>query len=67
MIKCALCDNEVDGDGILCHTHNWERLTAASAARIMAGTGLTYSNAAEFTQEKWVEVVREAREEAGTP
>lgn len=53
-MKCKLCENDAVRGGLLCGDCDQERLAAASAARLLSGTGLTYSNADEYSQENWI-------------
>ena len=52
--KCELCDRQARDNSRLCLACNLSRLQAASIARIMAGTGLTFSNVVEFSEENWI-------------
>lgn len=60
-MKCELCDQEAVTNSRLCLACHFHRLSAASTARIMAGTGLTYSNAEEYSEENWIKTRTEAK------
>ena len=62
MGKCALCGCESEKDSLLCASCNFDRMQAASCARIMAGTGVTYSNARAFSEGKWIKMCKEDAE-----
>lgn len=57
-MKCALCSSEASEGRKLCEECTEVRLMAASADRILRGTGLTYSNAERFKEDRWIERVR---------
>lgn len=54
-MKCYLCANEVEKDSKLCCSCNNERMRAALIDRISAGGFLTYNNALNFSEDKWIE------------
>lgn len=60
-MKCELCEKDVAGKGLLCPDCDWERLAAASAARLFSGSGLTHSNANEYSQKNWIASERKRR------
>ena len=66
MMICALCENMTwSADSKLCWRCTHSRLAAASQARILSGTGLTYANAAEYSEENWIKAVLDERKEHG--
>lgn len=54
---CRVCNRFLETtreNNLLCEQCDNERLSAASCARIMAGTGLTYSNSEQYSEENWI-------------
>ena len=56
--ECELCSHQAQGDSRLCRDCNDARLEAASHARTIAGTGLTWSNAEAYSEENWIKASR---------
>ena len=63
-MSCVLCSKpSIDGRK-LCDSCENERLAAASAARVFSGSGLTWSNAEEYSEANWI---RAAQARVSTP
>jgi len=60
-MKCALCNNDTKEGEKLCSSCDFARLSAASVERILSGSGLTWRNSQEYSEEEWIKFVMEIR------